>query len=296
MKLTRIHIVVLSMSVLLLVSGASVRQPHPMLPSSLTALGGAARAHLEEAFGKLPLYFVENQGQIDGEVAYYVQGSDKTIYFSPQGVTFALTAPVTDTVASRLSLRPDGLSPATLRSESDPPALQRWAVKLDFVGANPDVRPVGLDQTEAVISYFRGPREEWQVGLPTYSRIAYHDLWPGIDLVYYGTVDRLKYEFIVHPGADPAQIRLAYRGADIASDEIGQLEVMTPIGGFADDAPTAYQEVDGQQVAVDIAYDLYDAGGRGNDLGAGAEDRSYSALDIGPGSDRLLWLHRRTVH
>jgi hypothetical protein len=62
-----------------------------------------------------------------------------------------------------------------------------WVVKLDFVGADPAVQPVGRDQTDALISYFRGPHEEWQTGLRTYARVIYQDLWPGIDLHYSGT-------------------------------------------------------------------------------------------------------------
>jgi hypothetical protein len=58
-----------------------------------TSTKPAAQARLIEGLGKLPLYFVENQGQLDERVAYYIQGSDKTIYFSPGGVTFALTDP-----------------------------------------------------------------------------------------------------------------------------------------------------------------------------------------------------------
>jgi len=54
------------------------------------------QARVEQAFGKLPLYFVENQGQTDERVAYYIQGSDKTIYFTPEGVTFALTRPASN--------------------------------------------------------------------------------------------------------------------------------------------------------------------------------------------------------
>ncbi len=224
-------------------------------------------ARIEQAFGQLPLYFVENQGQMDQRVAYYVQGSDKMLYFSSDGVTFALTAPLTDTLTPTLSLWEREFrslvtvgfpSPAGGRGDGVR-ATQRWTVKLDFLGANHDARPVGLDKTEAVISYFKGPKEEWHAGLPTYSRIVYPDLWPGIDLVYYGTVNRLKYEFIVHPGADPTQIRLAYRGAtEVALNAAGQLEVTTPAGGFSDDTPVAYQEIGGQRVPVAVAYALHD--------------------------------------
>jgi hypothetical protein len=185
-------------------------------------------------WGQMPLYFVANQGQMDGRVAYYVQGSDKTLYFTPEGVTFAL------------------ISPASAAAPES-----RWIAKLDFVGAKA-VHPVGQERTEALVSYFKGSPDEWHTGLPTYSKIVYSDLWPGIDLAYSGTVDRLKYEFVVQPGADPARIRLAYRGATVGVNEAGQLAVSTPAGAFQDDAPIAYQEVDGQHVPVAVQYALED--------------------------------------
>ncbi|MBN2489719.1 MAG: SBBP repeat-containing protein, partial [Planctomycetes bacterium] len=132
-----------------------------------------------------------------------------------------------------------------------------WAVKLDFVGANPDAKPEGQDKQQAVFSYFKGPQKDWKTGLRTYSKVVYHDLWPGIDLVYSGTVNQLKYEFVVAPGADPAQIRLRYRGAEnVAVTEGGALRVSTPVGGFEDAAPLAWQEIGGERVAVEMAYRL----------------------------------------
>jgi hypothetical protein len=134
-------------------------------------------------------------------------------------------------------------------------------VKLDFLGANRNVLPRGDGETGAVVSYFTGKPETWKAGLPAHSSIIYRDLWPGIDLVYRGTVSRLKYEFIVHPGADPSRIRLAYRGVNkLAIDEEGRLSVVTPQGGFRDDIPEAYQENAGKRLAVGLAYDLGDEG------------------------------------
>jgi len=125
------------------------------------------------------------------------------------------------------------------------------------VGANPDVHPEGLEETGAKISYFKGKPSEWKTRLPAYSKVIYRELWPGIDLVYYGTVKGLKYEFIVHPGADPSQIRLSFRGAESVSvDESGRLQVMTPMGGFSDDVPIAYQEIAGKITDVKLAYRL----------------------------------------
>jgi len=243
-----------------------------MAPAPLATQGEAAtQVRLEQAFGHLPLYFVENQGQMDERVAYYIQGSDKMIYFTPEGVTFALTertqaadrrSQIGKSANQQISKSASRHSPFRYLQQVGGPgvearATRRWTVKLDFVGANPDVRPVGEEQQEAVISHFKGQPDEWRTGLPTYSRLVYRDLWPGIDLAYYGTVDRLKYEFIVHPGADPAQIRLAYRGATgVTVNAAGQLEVETPIGGFRDDSPVAYQEMDGRRVGVPVEYAL----------------------------------------
>jgi len=262
---------------------ATVAQAHmasaPLAPEE----EAATQARLEQAFGHLPLYFVENQGQMDERVAYYIQGSDKMIYFTPEGVTFALTASLTQTAATA-GAHTAALRPVAFRSGREtPPERQRWVVKLDFVGANPDVRPVGEEQQEAVISYFEGQPDEWRTGLPTYSRLVYRDLWPGIDLAYYGTVDRLKYEFIVHPGADPGQIRLAYRGATgVAVNAAGQLEVETPIGGFADDSPVAYQEIDGQRVDVPVEYALHPFDPLPVYSRAESDDSTLYTFQIGP--------------
>ncbi len=198
---------------------------------------------VEPDYGQLPLYFVENQGQMDELAAYYVQGSDKTIYFSPGGVTFSLTARETVTNTDRAeqpAAKPARRDEQLGMDSVEPIALQRWTVKLDFVGANPNVHPVAEEQAEAVFSYFTGRPDEWHAGLRSYHKLVYPELWPGIDLVYYGTVNQMKYEFIVRPGADPDQIRLAYRGAtDVRLNAAGQMEVSTPIGGFRDDTPVA---------------------------------------------------------
>ena len=143
---------------------------------------------------------------MDEAVAFYVQGKDKTLYFGPDGITFSLYD-----LTEGASRQSGGPKAEVERDRSLP--QPRWNVKLDFVSANPDVRPVGEDRAAGVVSYFKGRPEDWRTGIATYSRIVYRELWPGIDLAYSGNVNELKYEFIVHPGADPGQIRLAYRGA-----------------------------------------------------------------------------------
>ena len=213
-----------------------VRDGSPEQGKSAPAAVNAKAHALISDFGRVPVLFVPNRGQTDDRVSFTVRGADKTVYFAPEGVTFALSYP----------------AHAGNDRESE-----RYVVKLDFLGSRQDVEPEGLEKTGASISYFRGKPEEWKTGLPAYSRIIYRDLWPGIDLAYMGESDKLKYEFIVHPGADPSKIRLAYRGAErVALTEEGRLEVKTPAGGFEDDIPVAYQEVDGERISTPVTYSL----------------------------------------
>jgi len=176
----------------------------------------------------LPVHIVENQGLYPDAVAFFVRGADKTVFFSPDGITYRIQS----------------------RSRA-------WTVKVDFVDANPDVVPCGKDARKAVFSYFRGRPGSWRTGLPSFGRVVYPDLWPGIDLVYRSSVDHLKYEFVVKPGADPSRIRLQYRGAtDLGVTPAGALRVETPIAAFEDAPPVAYQTAGDHRIPVEVAFTL----------------------------------------
>jgi hypothetical protein len=193
-------------------------------------------ARATSAFGKLPLYFVENRGQTDPSVAYYIQGRDRSIYFTNKG--FILTMADSKEGQPAQSI----IQPASFDRHQSARKLN-----LEFVDSDASVRPEVLVQTEAVISYFKGPREQWKGGRKTYSSIVYRNLWPWIDLVYAGTVNRMKYSFRVKPGADPSQIHLAYRGeSSLTLNDGGELEVGTQFGVIRDARPVSYQDVDGQ--------------------------------------------------
>ncbi|MGE5340214.1 MAG: SBBP repeat-containing protein [Candidatus Omnitrophota bacterium] len=205
----------------------------------------------------MPLYFIPNQGQTDQQVAYYIQGEDKSIFFTSEGVTFLL---VEKKRAGINAGSPPAWSKSKMLREIKPSRVgmqsgKRWTVKLDFVGARKDVKPVAIETAGGVISYFKGKPEQWKTGIPLASKIMYRDLWPGIDLVYYGTTNRIKYEFIVHPGADPSMIKLAYRGvSQIKENSKGQLVIKMPFGSFYDDTPVAWQEISGKRTAVTMKY------------------------------------------
>jgi hypothetical protein len=207
-----------------------------------------ARGSARSAMAQLPLYFVENRGQSHPRVRYHVSGSGLSVYLASDGLTFALSPRAGNHRAG---------SPES-------PSRGRWSVKLDFLGARRDVTPRGEEHASAIVSYFTGDRASWTTGVPTYSRVVYPDLWPGIDLVYSGANSRLKYTFVVRPGGDPRQIVLGYRGvSDVRVTEAGRLAVTTPVGGFEDEKPYAYQEDGVDRAEVAAAYSLLGSGERG---------------------------------
>ncbi len=93
--------------------------------------------------------------------------------------------------------------------------------------------------------------------MPTYRKVSFDAVYPGIDLVYYGNQRQLEYDFVVAPGADPGQIRLAVEGADqVAIDAAGNLVLSTPAGEIRQHKPVVYQEIDGERRPLDGRYVL----------------------------------------
>ena len=191
--------------------------------------GPASPPLLEATSGKLPIYFIENRGVYPDEVKYYIPGADKTLFFTPGGVTF------------RLKGKDRG-----------------WVVKLEFVGKNVAVEPRGEERQQAVFSYFKGPEEDWKTGLSTVSKVVYREIWPGIDLVYHGAAHKLKYAFLAEPDVDTSRLRLRYRGATgVTLTDCGALRIETPAGAFEDAPPVAWQEIDGKRRFVKVAYAIH---------------------------------------
>ena len=124
----------------------STSQLLPEWSALLPQAEGMAHAHVERAFGRLPLYFEENRGQVNERVAYTIKGADKTVYFTPTGVTFVLTAAQDEDARSDGAPSESALLPPDALSEHEgsfPSTVQRRAVKLDFVGTR-QVQPVGV--------------------------------------------------------------------------------------------------------------------------------------------------------
>src|SRR3954447_16698455 len=119
-------------------------------------------------------------------------------------------------------------------------------VRLEFVGTTGRQRIESSRPVGGKAHFLIGSEENWRLGLPLYDGIAYRELYPGIDMVYAGNGRNLKSEFLVAPGADPAQIRVRYGGADgLRVEEDGSLTIRLGRRVLREDAPVIYQQRDG---------------------------------------------------
>ncbi|MGO9130675.1 MAG: SBBP repeat-containing protein [Bryobacteraceae bacterium] len=138
-------------------------------------------------------------------------------------------------------------------------AHQADVVRMRLTGAGGGAAaPAGEDQLPGTANYFIGNEPaKWHTRVPTYAKVRYHGVYPGVDLVYYGNQRQLEYDFVVAPGADPKPIRLQFAGAKglrLGAD--GDLVVTAAGGALAFHRPVVYQLVDGQRKAIKGSFAL----------------------------------------
>ncbi len=96
--------------------------------------------------------------------------------------------------------------------------------------------------------------------MPTYAKVRYSNVYPGIDLLYYGNQEgRLEHDFVVAPGADPNAIAIGLRDSEGAvPDKNGGLTLHTKTGDLTLHSPVVYQTIGGQRRTIPATYLLAD--------------------------------------
>jgi len=142
-----------------------------------------------------------------------------------------------------------------------------------FASARRDVQGQGEEALPGVVNYLIGNQPSaWLKNIPTYSRVRYRQLYPGVDVVYYVNDGRLEYDVLLARGADPSRIRLRVEGAEgLRVDDAGDLVIATAGGELRQHRPIVYQESNGERRQVAGRYQL-----RGNEVrfALGRYDRS----------------------
>jgi hypothetical protein len=121
-----------------------------LVTPSLAASTEDQTSQVHSLLSGLPLYFVENQGQVDSRIGYYLNGKDTSVYFTEGGLTFVLRE------HEKNERREASLKPTL---QNDTPHKQ-WVVKVDFIGARKGVHPEGEERTAAIMSYFKGDQDQ----------------------------------------------------------------------------------------------------------------------------------------
>jgi hypothetical protein len=196
----------------------------------------ASRANLVEAraaFGRLPMSFEQNQGQSDGRVKFLARGNGYGLYLTPTEA-------------------------ALVFGGNQSGKAETSAVEMKFAGANPDTQVAGSDRLPAHSNYFIGnDPSRWLRNVSQFGRVVYREVYPGIDLAFYGKQGKLEYDFDVAPGADPDRIQLDLSGADqIQVGENGDLVLSKNGRELRFQAPHIYQNSDGGVQEVQGAFVL----------------------------------------
>lgn len=129
-------------------------------------------------------------------------------------------------------------------------------LRMTWPGADLRVKPAGEERAAGATNYLIGNDPSlWRRNVPSFGKVRYRNLYPAIDLVFYGNQEQLEYDFVVHPGGDPRDIRLRFRGEDaVRIDAQGNLVVRMGATDLIQRAPLIYQEQDGARRQVAGQY------------------------------------------
>ena len=263
----------------------AVRPAPPSTPVS------AAHARIVGGYSKLPLSFAVNRGQAAKDVKFLSRGNGYGLYLTAQEAILALRKPVAAhglfgnvdkgprlevtgvSLAGSRASTPSGIAPddadPTVATNAQHDRGPTDVLRLQLAGASFHTQPTGLDRLPGTANYFIGnDPDKWRTNVPTFARVRYAGVYPGVDLVYYGNQRQLEYDFVVAPGATPQPIRLRFDGASALGIETnGDLAIHTTGGTVAFEKPLVYQMAHGLRQLVDGGFELMADGTVGFDLG-----------------------------
>ncbi|HZK76603.1 MAG TPA: hypothetical protein VFD13_06815, partial [Candidatus Kapabacteria bacterium] len=218
--------------------------------------GGSSPTMLPAALSDIA--FIPNRGQLADqfgkpmpEVLYTLDGHGVKFYFTKNSMhyVFSRVEHALACAKDRGKLKQCGEG-ATLHAWQEAPSppdscskLSLYRVDAHFLGANPDVIISAEEPASNYTNYYLPQCPDGITHVPAFHKIVYHDLYPHIDMVVTSVDKSDQYDFIVHPGGNPSQIRVEYDGQDsLVLNGKGNLRVTSPFGEVTELAPASYQE------------------------------------------------------
>ena len=225
----------------LLFAAVATCLPTFSLPAKASA-GEEKTNSLSERYGRIPLFFVKNEGQMDSKVRFHESSGGRETFFTDEGVTFALTRPDESPApgASALSDEGPGL-----------PLRSSHLIKLTPLGMKHPATISAEEAQSGKTNFFIGDDPiRWHTDIPTYRSLVYKDVYPGVDFKFYGNHKHLEYDIVVEPGADLSRVSLQYSGIEgLEIADGGDLAIQVAPGlALTQRRPLVYQVIDGVRV------------------------------------------------
>ena len=261
-------------ALLRLAPGGKGSAPEAAASRDIAAAPLAARttAKVREAYGQLPLSFEANRGQAAESIDFVARGPGYAVALSPTEATFALRKgdnTVRNDDDSRI--RKISNTPSEPKPSSALHLAPSTVLRMKLVGANRAAKVAGQNELEGRVNYLIGSDPaKWRTDVPTFGRVRYAEVYPGIDVIYYGNQRRLEYDFVVGPGRDARAIALEFAGAQKVEVDEATGDLLVQVSGetIRQYAPVAYQEVSGGgRRTIESRYALKEGGQVGFEVG-----------------------------
>ncbi len=230
-------------------------QTKPVAAASQSpVLNAEQRGRVRASLGALPLAFEANQGQTDPQVKYMARGNGYTAFLTANETVFALSS----SSQASIALNPKHGFGGAHQTASPRTKDRTAAIHMQLVGENAQPQITAGSQLPGHSSYFIGNnRSQWHADVPQYARVSYRNVYPGVNMAFYGVQKQLEFDFILAPGASAAPIRFSISGAKrVATDHSGSLVMTSSAGDVLLHKPVAYQEKDGARESVDASFVL----------------------------------------
>ncbi len=208
---------------------------------------------IKASLARLPISFEPNQGQSATPVKFLAHGQGYGLYLTPSEAVLSFPQ----------------------RSQS---GLRQVAVEMQLSGAKQQAEMVGADRLRGHSNYFIGnDPSRWLRNIPQFGRVQYRDVYPGINLAFYGNQNQLEYDFEVAPGSDARQIELDFKGATNVS-VAGNGDLVLDLDGreLRFEAPHIYQKSSGGVRTVAGSFVMRGKNSAGFEIGA--YDRSRTLV------------------
>lgn len=198
--------------------------------------------------------FIENKGQWDKSIKYIGEVPAGAFYIHQNGFSVLQHDP--EAWASAIE-NAHGHGSKEDRIQAKKEALRSHLYKVSFLGSNEHPEIVADKPLFSHNNYFIGnDPAKWAVDCKLYQGVTVKDVYPGIDIRYYSNNGLVKYDFIVHPGANVSDIALQYNGADRLEVKNKILTVGTSVGDLREMPPYSYQYTENGRTEVNCKYDL----------------------------------------